>query len=92
MDQIPNRSALKRATGLKKIPTQCRSLREGVSAAIADARHAFRARHLPRPYVDAEDFFGVRLSDSTDGRRFIVAYDEAIEAILRLTQRPSRRR
>jgi hypothetical protein len=82
MTHVPSRSALKRAARLKQIPWQSRVVREGVCAAIIDARRAFRAGKLPSPYLDIEDFFGVRLRDSTDGRRFVAAYDEAIDDIL----------
>lgn len=52
------------------------SRHEGTRNAIVDFRRGIRS-----PYPDAPDFFGVRLSDSTDGGRYVDSYNESMWAM-----------
>jgi hypothetical protein len=50
---------------------------EGTRDAIRDYR-----RRVRTPYPDAPDFFGVRLSDSTDGDRYVSAYNWTMRTLI----------
>lgn len=56
---------------------------EGVRDAIADARRSYRSGQRPTEHPDPPDYFGVRLSDSVNGTRYLDAYDATIALILR---------
>ena len=63
---------------------------DGTFDAVAYARRELRANSPVTPHPDGEDFFGIRLTDSVTGSRFVDAYNEAVETINGLTERRRR--
>lgn len=71
----PSRSALKRAAGIRHTHPYGIT-RDGLRDAVRDFRRGYRGA-----YPDASDFFGVRMSDSTSGWRYVSAYNESMWAM-----------
>lgn len=60
----------------------CCSECDGVRDAIDDARRAIKRGKHPTTHPDPPDYFGVFLSDSENGRRYLEGYNHAIELIV----------
>lgn len=54
---------------------------DGVRDAISDARRAYQRGQTPTEHPDPPDFFGICLSDSVNGDRYLTGYNLTIAAI-----------
>ncbi len=79
---ILSKNAIKRIGRVWECGDIYSSRAEGARDAVRYAHRELRLGRLPEFHPDDEDFFGVRFSDSTNGRRFLDGYDDVIRAVV----------